>query len=129
MNLRTYSDPAVVVAYAKREKRRSCSPVKRSCSNAGSGQARRCSILGSAARRGPLSKIASRYIGLDYSQGMVEACRARYPQLEFHHGDATHLSRFEAFRRRCVSANGIDCIRAAEGRAECLREVARVLEN
>jgi SAM-dependent methyltransferase len=44
---------------------------------------------------GPLSKIASFSIGLDYSQGMVEACRARYPELEFHHGDATDLGRFE----------------------------------
>ena len=38
--------------------------------------------IGGARTAGPLSKIASRYIGLDYSQGMIEVCRARYTQLE-----------------------------------------------
>jgi SAM-dependent methyltransferase len=86
--------------------------------------------VGGGRTAGPLSKIASCYIGLDYSQGMVEACRARYPQLEFHLGDATDLSRFEDrhFDAVVFSANGIDCIRTDEGRAECLREVAGVLK-
>ena len=61
---------------------------------------------------------------------IFEVCPARYPQLEFHHGDATDLSRFEDrhFDAVVFSANGIEYIRTDEGRAKCLREVARVLK-
>jgi SAM-dependent methyltransferase len=61
---------------------------------------------------------------------MVEACRARYPQLEFRHGDATDLSQFQdgLFDAAVFSFNGIDYIRDDEGRAKCLSEVARVLK-
>jgi SAM-dependent methyltransferase len=129
INLKTYSDPAVVAAYAKREKLWPCEEVlfqrwiRPGATVLDLG-------VGGGRTAGPLSKIASCYIGLDYSQCMVEACRARYPQLEFHLGDATDLSRFEDrhFDAVVFSANGIDCIRTDEGRAECLREVARVLK-
>ena len=128
-SLNIYSDPAVVAAYAKREKLLPCEEVLferwirpgATVLDLGVGGGRTAE---------PLSKIASCYIGLDYSQGMVEACRARYPQLEFHHGDATDLSRFEDrhFDAVVFSHNGINCIRTDEGRAKCLREVARVLK-
>jgi SAM-dependent methyltransferase len=129
INLRTYSDPAVVAEYARREKLQPCEEVlfqrwiRPGATVLDLG-------VGGGRTAGPLSKIASCYIGLDYSQGMVEACRARYPHLEFRHGDATDLSRFDDrhFDAVVFSANGIDCIRTDEGRAECLREVARVLK-
>ena len=129
INLNTYSDPTVVAVYAKRKKLRPCEealfqrwiPPGAAVLDLGVGGGRTA---------GPLSKIASCYIGLDYSQGMVEACRSSYPQLEFRHGDATDLSRFEDrhFDAVVFSANGIDYIRTDEGRAKCLREVARVLK-
>jgi SAM-dependent methyltransferase len=86
--------------------------------------------VGGGRTAGPLSKTADRYVGIDYSQGMVEASRARYPKLEFRLGDATDLSQFEdrLFDAVVFSFNGIDYIRADEGRAKCLREVARVLK-
>jgi SAM-dependent methyltransferase len=129
INLRTYSDPAVVAEYARREKLQPCEEVlfqrwiRPGATVLDLG-------VGGGRTAGPLSKIAGCYIGLDYSQGMVDASRARYPQLEFHHGDATDLSRFEDrhFDAVVFSANGIDCIRTDEGRAKCLREVARVLK-
>ena len=128
-NLRVYSDPAVVASYAKREKLAPCEEVlfqrwiRPGATVLDLG-------VGGGRTVGPLSKIASCYIGLDYSEGMVEVCRARYPQLEFHHGDATDLSRFEDkhFDAVVFSANGVDYIRTDEGRAKCLREIARVLK-
>ena len=85
---KTYSDPAVVAVFAKMEELQPCEePIFQRWIRPGA------TVLdlgvGVGRTAGPLSKIASCYIGLDYSQGMVEACRARYPQLEVHHGDAT----------------------------------------
>ena len=128
-NLKIYSDPAVVTLFAKMEKLQPCEElifqrwIRPGAAVLELG-------VGGGRTAGPLAKIASRYIGLDYSQGMVEACRARYPQLEVYHGDATDLSQFEDrhFDAVVFSFNGIDCIRTDEGRATCLREVARVLK-
>src|SRR5580704_7545449 len=81
--------------------------------------------VGGGRTAGPLSKIASCYVGLDYSQGMVAICRARDPRLELHHGDATDLSRFENrhFDAVVFLATGVDYIRTDEDRVKCLREV------
>ena len=128
-NLRTYSDPAVVAVYAKMEELWPCEEVLFQRWIRPGATVLELGV-GGGRTAGPLAKIASCYIGLDYSQGMVEACRARYPQLEVHHGDATDLSRFEDrhFDAVVFSFNGIDYIRSDEGRATCLREVARVLK-
>ncbi len=76
-----------------------------------------------------LSAGASRYVGADYSQAMVDVCRAKFPALEFHRDDASDLSRFgdATFDVVVFSFNGIDYIRTDEARARCLREVHRVL--
>jgi SAM-dependent methyltransferase len=129
INLRTYSDPAVVAAYTKMEELQPCEELifQRWIQP---GSAVLDLGIGGGRTTGALSRIAGRYIGLDYSQGMVEACRTRYPQLEFRHGDATDLSQFEdrLFDVVVFSFNGIDLIRTGEGRSKCLREVARVLK-
>jgi SAM-dependent methyltransferase len=129
INLKSYSDPAVVTLYAKMEKLQPCEElifqrwIRPGATVLDLG-------VGGGRTAGPLSKIAGSYIGIDYSQGMVEACRARYPQLEFRHGDATDLSQFQGglFDAAVFAFNGIDCIRDAESRAKCLSEVARVLK-
>ena len=129
INLKAYSDPAVVSLYAKMEKLQPCEElifqrwIRPGATVLDLG-------VGGGRTAGPLSKIAGRYIGIDYSQAMVEACRARYPQLEFRHGDATDLSQFQdgLFDAAVFSFNGIDYIRDDEGRAKCLSEVARVLK-
>jgi ubiquinone/menaquinone biosynthesis C-methylase UbiE len=76
-----------------------------------------------------LSARASRYVGIDFSSGMVQACRQRFPTLEFHHADASDLSLFRNadFDVVVFSFNGIDNISTNEARARCLREVQRVL--
>ena len=128
-SLKTYSDPAVVSLFAKMERLQPCEElifqrwIRPGATVLDLG-------VGGGRTAGPLSKIAGRYIGIDYSRAMVEACRARHPQLEFRHGDATDLSQFQdgLFDAAVFSFNGIDCIRDDEGRAKCLSEVARVLK-
>jgi SAM-dependent methyltransferase len=75
-----------------------------------------------------LSRRASRYVALDYSEAMVGACRAAFPGVEVHACDAADLSRFDdaAFDVVVFSYNGIDYL-SDEGRARCLREIRRVL--
>jgi ubiquinone/menaquinone biosynthesis C-methylase UbiE len=78
-----------------------------------------------------LAKGAARYVGADYSNAMVESCRARFPKLEFRHCDATDMSQFQdgEFDAVVFSFNGIDIIRTDEGRKRCLEETARVLKS
>jgi SAM-dependent methyltransferase len=78
-----------------------------------------------------LAQIASRYVGVDYSTVMVEACRRRFPALDVRYGDATDLSQFgdAEFDAAVFSFNGIDYLGSDEGRARCLREIARVLKQ
>jgi SAM-dependent methyltransferase len=77
-----------------------------------------------------LSRIATRYVGADYSHAMVESCRSRFPGLEFRHCDATDMAPFAdgEFDAVVFSFNGIDIIRSDEGRRRCLQETARVLK-
>jgi SAM-dependent methyltransferase len=75
-----------------------------------------------------LAQLAGRYVGVDISEAMVQACAAKYPHERFEVCDASDLERFpdENFDAVVFSFNGIDYIRP-EGRSRCLSEVARVL--
>ncbi|MGE4048062.1 MAG: class I SAM-dependent methyltransferase [Acetobacteraceae bacterium] len=75
-----------------------------------------------------LASRAASYVGIDYSQQMIEACRQRFPQLQFRRGDARDLSDYASGSYDFVlfSFNGIDCV-SHEGRMQVLREIARVL--
>ena len=77
-----------------------------------------------------LSAIARRYVGVDYSQAMVEACHEGWPELDFRNCDATDLSEFSdtTFDVVVFSFNGIDNIGDDSGRARCFAEIARVLK-
>jgi len=77
-----------------------------------------------------LSRVASRYVGVDYSQAMVDACRRKFPQIDFVLADASDLSAFEdtSFDAVVFSFNGLDCIVPDEKRLQCLRECWRVLQ-
>lgn len=77
-----------------------------------------------------LASGARRYVGADYSQPMVESCRARFPALEFRHCDATNMAQFAdgEFEAVVFSFNGIDVISSDESRRRCLQETARVLQ-
>ena len=76
-----------------------------------------------------LAPSAGRYVGVDYSQAMVAAARANYPQHEFHCADACNLSFLAdgSFDVAVFSFNGIDYISSDASRLACQREVARVL--
>lgn len=77
-----------------------------------------------------LARDARRYVGADYSQPMVETCRARFPALEFYHCDATDMTQFAdgEFEVVVFSFNGIDVIGSDEARRCCFQETARVLQ-
>jgi ubiquinone/menaquinone biosynthesis C-methylase UbiE len=78
-----------------------------------------------------LSRIASNYVGIDYSEGMVRACRKKFPQLRFEVGDAADLSRFtdDSFDAVVFSFNGIDYLAPDDQRRRCLKECSRVLKS
>jgi len=76
-----------------------------------------------------LSRVASRYVGVDYSAAMIQACRRRFPDLSFALADASDLSAFDdaSFDAIVFSFNGLDCLVPDEKRLRCLRECRRVL--
>lgn len=78
-----------------------------------------------------LAKGASRYVGIDYSEAMIEASRRRYPQLTFLCQDATDLSIFPdaSFNAAIFSFNGIDYIPTDAGRISVLAEMRRVITS
>ena len=77
-----------------------------------------------------LSSIASRYVGVDYSEGMIHACRSKFPHLQFNVADAAVLSQFadDSFDAIVFPFNGIDQLVPDEKRENCLRECRRVLK-
>jgi SAM-dependent methyltransferase len=76
-----------------------------------------------------LSRVASRYVGVDYSEAMIRACRKKFSHLNFLLADAADLSAFEdaSFDAVVFSFNGLDCVVPDEKRLRCLRECWRVL--
>lgn len=76
----------------------------------------------------PLSAIARSYVGVDYSQAMVDLARRDHPGVRLETADARDLSRFTeaSFDAVVFSFNGIDSI-AHEDRLEVLSQVRRVL--
>jgi SAM-dependent methyltransferase len=72
--------------------------------------------------------LAREYVGLDYAEAMVAACKKQFPDLSFVHGDVRDLSRFAdgSFDLVLFSYNGIDCI-GHDDRLRALSEIRRVL--
>jgi SAM-dependent methyltransferase len=77
-----------------------------------------------------LAELARHYVGIDYSEEMVRACRSRYPGERFELCDASDLTMFadETFDAVIFSFNGIDML-GPEERSRCFSEVARVLAD
>jgi ubiquinone/menaquinone biosynthesis C-methylase UbiE len=75
-----------------------------------------------------LRKISRRYTAIDYSQAMIDTCRARHPDIELRKGDVRQLSRFGdgEFALVVFGMNGLDYV-AHEQRLLALREIRRVL--
>jgi ubiquinone/menaquinone biosynthesis C-methylase UbiE len=78
-----------------------------------------------------LSAIAGKYVGVDYAEEMIAACRRKFPSLEFAVGDAADLSQFVSmsFDAVVMAFNGMDYVIPDESRLDALREIFRVLKN
>lgn len=78
-----------------------------------------------------LADKASRYVGVDYSEEMVRACRDKFSTLEFDVADASDLSGFPdaSFDAIVIAFNGLDYLFPNDRRGQCLRECARVLRT
>jgi ubiquinone/menaquinone biosynthesis C-methylase UbiE len=77
-----------------------------------------------------LSRLASRYVGVDYASEMIGMCRKKYPDLEFIEAEASNLSALESssFDAIVIAFNGLDYVIPAENRALCCRECYRLLK-
>lgn len=75
-----------------------------------------------------LRAVSDDYLGIDYSQPMVESCRRAYKGVRFEHADARDLSRWPdgSFFLAVFSCNGLGMVGHAD-RIAILREVRRVL--
>lgn len=127
-NLRIYNDKAVVDYYREQSDLFSSEAylVERYFPDRG----RILDIgVGGGRTSAALAARASRYVGVDYSEAMIEACRKRFPDLEFHEANAIDLSQFAdaTFDAVMFAFNGIDYIADDTQRAMCLKEIARVL--
>ena len=76
-----------------------------------------------------LAKRASRYVGVDYAASMVQACRTKFPELEFAVADAANLSAFSdaSFDVVVFAFNGIDYVLPEQSRRLCFGHIHRVL--
>jgi SAM-dependent methyltransferase len=127
LNLRVYSAPEVVDHYARAE---GLFPAERYLFDKYIPAHSRVLDVGVGGGRTTayLSARAERYLGVDYSAKMVEACRKRFPRLEFMVADATNLATIadDSFDCAVFAFNGIDYIPSDEARIACLRELRRV---
>lgn len=85
--------------------------------------------VGAGRTTGLLLPVSSDYIGIDYTQEMVVACRKRHPGVRIEQMDARDLHAFEdgGFALVVFSFNGIDSV-GPQDRPRVLREVHRVLQ-
>ena len=84
-----------------------------------------------AGRTAPsLAPSAARYVGVDFSEKMVAACRMRIPEWDFQWGDARDLAVFGtgSFDFVLFFFNGLDYV-GDEDRRRILGEVLRVLDR
>lgn len=93
----------------------------------------RCLDLGVGGGRttGHLIPLVKSYVGLDYSDKLIEQCRAKFPGVEFICADACELaSIFEQHRFEFVlfSFNGLDCL-SEQQRQRFLKQAHRVLSS
>jgi ubiquinone/menaquinone biosynthesis C-methylase UbiE len=128
LNREVFSDPAVVEHYdLQKELQESERVLFQTCLKQGMAI---LDIGVGAGRTTPyLLAIAGRYVGVDYSEGMIAKCRRKFPEVTFLRIDASDMSVFpdKSFDAAVFSFNGIDCLPDDQTRAKCLLECARVL--
>lgn len=84
--------------------------------------------VGSGRTYSLLRMLTSNYVGIDYTETLVRACRHRHPEADVRWGDARDLTDFDeaSFDFVFFSCNGIDAV-DHEGRLQVLAHVSRVL--
>jgi SAM-dependent methyltransferase len=75
-----------------------------------------------------LLAISPDYLGIDYSQKMIDACRERFPQQRFAYADARRMANIAdgSIQLAVFSCNGL-CMVGHEDRLQIVREAYRVL--
>jgi SAM-dependent methyltransferase len=75
-----------------------------------------------------LTEFSKNYIGVDYVEGMVQACRHKFPGVRFETMDARSMKAFSdsSFELIVFTCNGVSMV-DHESRIEILREVHRLL--
>jgi SAM-dependent methyltransferase len=73
-------------------------------------------------------RLSSDYLGLDYAEGMIRACREKFPGVVFVCREARDLTEFGvgAYAAVVFSFNGLDCVERG-ARGEILAGVHRLL--
>ena len=127
-NLQAYRDPQVVSHYAELEYLTACERLLFD-TYLKAGMAILDLGVGGGRTTPYLSRKASRYVGVDYSEEMVQSCRRKFPELEFLVSDASDLSAFSdaSFDAIVIAFNGLDCVSPEDRRWQCLQECGRVL--
>jgi ubiquinone/menaquinone biosynthesis C-methylase UbiE len=130
LNVQAYNEPAVVHHYASLDYVTACERllfdryIQPSMSVLDLG-------VGGGRTTSDLSRRASRYVGLDCAEEMVQVCRQKFPEIEFRQADACDLSQFtgSSFDAVVFSFNGIDCFTTTAKRLQCLQECNRILRD
>jgi SAM-dependent methyltransferase len=129
-NRSIYRDPSVVAEYATVDGLRGCEqvlfekyiPLGADVLDLGVGGGRTTRYL---------SERAGTYVGIDYSEEMIGACRAKYPDKKFLVMDASDMSPLadNSFDVVVFSFNGLSYLHPHSKRKECLAECKRLLRE
>lgn len=131
INLRTMRSAAVVAHYARPDQ---LLAHERASLDHVAAEIRGGSVLDIGVGGGrtvkALLEVSPDYLGIDYSEEMVAACRAKFPKVRFEHADARRLSsvRDASISLAVFSCNGISMV-GHEDRLAIMREVHRVLKS
>jgi SAM-dependent methyltransferase len=129
INLHTMRLPAVVAHYSRPA---DLKPHEEAALKVVAAEARGKAILDigvGAGRTVPaLLAISPDYLGIDYSQKMIDACCERFPSQRFAHVDARHMANIAdgSIQLAVFSCNGL-CMVGHEDRLQIVREAYRVL--
>jgi SAM-dependent methyltransferase len=129
INLRTMRSVEVVAHYARPS---GLAPHEKAALDRVADGARGKAILDigvGAGRTVPaLVALSPDYLGIDYSQNMIAACRTRFPYQRFLHADARRMAAVPdgSIQLAMFSCNGL-CMVGHEDRLQIVREAYRVL--
>lgn len=135
INLRTMRSAAVVAHYARPATARpdELLPHERAALDEVQDEVRGGTLLDIGVGGGrtvqALREVSTDYLGIDYSQEMVAASQARYPEVRFEHADARQMTGIAdaSIDLAVFSCNGISMV-GHDDRLAIMREVHRVLK-